>query len=142
MEPIEPEALNFRPRRLGELQRALADEGGTPFWRIVGAVFLALVLYGLLEAVVTSIVVRRATSEMEGELQRMEAQFQRSILSSVDTSMPQRRQSSQELALPGYFGPIEARRSGMTQACINGRVSDRLPSGWSQTSVRCRAVSE
>ena len=143
MEPVDLDRVNFRQRR--HLPPSVTEQG-TPFWRIVGAVLTALLLFGVIQAVIAYAMYRHALSEAERILSTLKppqvvlsqpglAQTQPSAIAN-----PTKRTSPHQW--PGISGPVEARRRGEARACINGRVSIRLSSGWDQTSARCRAVSE
>lgn len=131
----ESDTLRFRSR--AEIERPM--ETGTPFWRIVGAVFVALCLFGVLQIVLGLIVYRVAMKEVERVVQQW--QREAAVISS-DVQATPRRTVRQAPRLPAFPGPIAARKTGTAQACIGGYVSNRLSDGWSQTRVRCRASTQ
>ncbi len=120
------------------------QETGTPFWRIVGAVFVALCLYGLLQTVVTVLVVRHAVEELERQFQVLlpDARTQGGGAGATPAAARSAARRPGAHALPAFPGPVAARRDGRAQACIGGYVSQRVDGGWSQTRQRCSAASE
>lgn len=146
MRADEADTLQFRNRR--ERHRQYPHQGGTPFWRIVGAVFVALCLFGVLQAILVAIVYSRAKSDLEDLVAGWEAETA-AIARQADAAREQidkcvsvpRRQTARPRP-PGMAGPVEARRLGYASACIGGRVSKRLPSGWDQGEERCTALSD
>jgi len=62
MEPVDLDRVNFRQRR--HLPPSVTEQG-TPFWRIVGAVLTALLLFGVIQAVIAYAMYRHALSEAE-----------------------------------------------------------------------------
>ncbi|NLG59380.1 MAG: hypothetical protein GX538_04355 [Gammaproteobacteria bacterium] len=139
--PVDLSEVRFRNPEVRHIPRR-EDEAGTPFWRIVGAVFVALCLYGLLQTVVTVALVRHAVKDLERQFH--------ALLSSPDAAaaapapVPARPTAARPAAarLPVHPGPVEARKAGFPQACIGGFVSNRVEGGWSQTRQRCTAASE
>jgi hypothetical protein len=125
--------VRYRPRR--------ERESGTPFWRIVGAVFTALCLFGLLQTVVAIAVIRQAMDDFNRSVEALVPRVSPATApaSPPTQTVPRRRAVP---SLPAYPGPIEARRAGLPQACIGGFVSDRIEGGWSQTRQRCMRSSE
>lgn len=140
-EPVDLSEIRFGSPGVRHIPRR-EEEAGTPFWRIVGAVFVALCLYGLLQTLVTVVLVHHAVKDLEQQFH--------ALLSSLDAASPApapiaaRTTTPRPSAprLPAYLGPVEARRAGFTQACIGGFVSNRVEGGWSQTRQRCTAASE
>ena len=137
---VDLSEIRFRSPGIRHVPRR-EEEGGTPFWRIVGAVFVALCLYGLLQTLVTVALVRHAVKDLERQFH--------ALLSSPEAPpapapTPTRTTTQRPIAprLPVYLGPVEARRAGFAQACIGGFVSYRVEGGWSQTRQRCTPASE
>lgn len=139
-DPVDFSQVRFRDTDIRQLPRR--EEAGTPFWRIVGAVFVALCLYGILQTLVTMAVVRHAVKDLERQMQTLFAEPASPGVpaAAAPTYTPAPRPAAP--ALPGYAGPVDARRAGQAQACIGGFVSNRVEGGWSQTRRRCRALSE
>ena len=113
-------------------------EDGTPFWRIFGAVLLALVVYGLLQLLVASMMAKSTARELQRQIDTMPAP------SSIVPSSPSVRavDRSNNVPLLSLPGPIRANAQGLSQACVNGRVTRRLPAGWEQGSALCVAYSD
>ena len=131
--------VRFRDEEVRHFSRR--EEAGTPFWRIVGAVLTALVLYGVLQSLVTVMLVRHAVGELEQKIVSLMA------IPSIQANEPRPQQPRAGLPAPvrphpAYLGPVEARKAGQGQACIGGYVSHRVEGGWSQSRQRCRPVSE
>lgn len=120
------------------------EEVGTPFWRIVGAVFAALCLYGLLQTVVTVALVRHAVKDLERQFQAVLSSPNAAIPAPASAPVTTRTTTPRPAAprLPVHLGPVEARRAGFSQACIGSYVANRVEGGWSQTRQRCTAASE
>lgn len=140
-EPVDFSQVRFRDTDIRHIPRH--EEPGTPFWRIVGAVFVALCLYGILQTLVTMAVVRHAVKDLERQMQSLfsePASPGAPAAAATHPYTPAPRPATP--ALPGYAGPVDARRAGQSQACIGGFVSNRVEGGWSQTRRRCRALSE
>lgn len=145
-DPVDLSEVRFRNPDVRHFPRR-EEEAGTPFWRIVGAVFVALCLYGLLQTLVTVALVHHAMKDLERQFQ--------ALLTSQPASWPtpapspthsptHRPPVSRPSAprLPAYPGPVEARKTGFPQACIGGYISNRIEGGWSQTRQRCVAAGE
>lgn len=113
-------------------------EDGTPFWRIFGAVLLALVVYGLLQLLVASMMAKSAARELQRQIDTMPAPSS-AVPASSSAHVVDR---SGGLPLPSLPGPIRANAQGLSQACVNGRVTRRLPAGWEQGSALCVAYSD
>ena len=139
-DPVDFSQVRFRDTDIRHIPRR-AEEAGTPFWRMVGAVFVALCLYGILQTLVTIAVVRHAVKDFERQLQALLSEPAPSApATATQAYAPARRPVAPPL--PAYPGPVRARRAGHAQACIGGFVSNRIEGGWSQTRQRCRAISE
>lgn len=113
-------------------------EDGTPFLRIFFAVLLALIAYGLLQLMVASLMARAAAEDLRRSLEQVQqpaAVVQNTVPAprSYEYSAPQ---------LPSMPGPIRAKAQGLLQACVNGRVTQRLPTGWQQGNALCTAYSD
>ncbi|TDK23380.1 hypothetical protein E2F46_10690 [Luteimonas aestuarii] len=140
MQVDELDSLRFRNRR-GQLK---AHDAGTPFWRIVWAVFTALCLFGLLQIAIGIVAYRAVMAGIE----RSTAEWRRELAALIEphpvrlATSPDPTSAPRAAYLPAIPGPIEARRRGDDTACIGGRISQRLPDGWTQSSTRCRASTQ
>lgn len=139
-DPVDFSQVRFRDTDIRHIPRR--EEVGTPFWRIVGAVFVALCLYGILQTLVTMAVVRHAVKDLERQMHALLSEPAPAPPAAAPTYRHRPAPRPAAPPLPGYAGPVEARRVGYTQACIGGFVSNRIEGGWSQTRQRCRATSE
>lgn len=110
-------------------------EDGTPFWRIFSAVLLAMIAYGLLKFAVLSLMAKAAVDAITSSTP---VQTQ----PAVHEAPVSREYEAVPEVSPLLPGPLEARRTGASQACIAGYVSERLPDGWSQSKIPCRASSQ
>lgn len=140
-DPIDLSEVRFRNPDIRHVRRR-EEESGTPFWRIVGAVFLALCLYGLLQTLVTVAVVRHAMKDLERQFHALMSSANAAVHLPASTSTRTTTPRPSAPRLPAHMGPVAARRAGSTQACIGGYISKRVEGGWSQTRQRCRAASE
>lgn|GEM_PF-2304573 len=140
-DPVDLSEIRFQSPGIRHFPRR-EEETGTPLWRIVGAVFVALCLYGLLQTLVTVALVRHAVKDLDRQLHALLSNP--GSASAAPAPIPTRTTTPRPSAprLPAYLGPVEARRAGFTQACIGGFVSNRVEGGWSQTRQRCTAASE
>lgn len=118
------------------------QEPGTPFWRIVGAVFTALCLFGLLHTVVTVIVVRHALDDLNRQIEALMPKQGESVFAPAPPQTQARAPRPAAAPLPAYPGPVYARRAGLQQACIGAFVANRVEGGWSHTRQRCQRSSE
>lgn len=116
------------------------EDTGTPFWRIVGAVFTALCLFGLLQTLIAVVLYRHAVEDLDRRIEALMLKPGESVFASPPVAASAHRPAAPHL--PVHPGPIEARRSGFPQACIGGFTSNRVEGGWSQTRQRCAARSE
>lgn len=138
---IDLSEVRFRNPDVRHVSRR-EKEVGTPFWRMVGAVFVALCLYGLLQTLVTVALVRHAVKDLERQFHTLLSSPNASVVAPAP--IPTRTTTSRRTAphLPVHPGPIEARRAGLAQACVGGFVTSRVEGGWSQTRQRCTATSD
>lgn len=113
-------------------------EDGTPFLRIFFAVLLALIVHNLLQLMVASILARSAAEDLRRSLE----QVQQSAPVVQDTGPAVRDSYDVSPQLPSMPGPIRAKSQGLSQACVNGRVTQRLPTGWQQGNSPCSAYSD
>ncbi|MDH5829563.1 hypothetical protein QFW80_03390 [Luteimonas sp. M1R5S18] len=140
-DPVDFSQVRFRDTDVRHLPRR-EEAQGTPFWRIVGAVFVALCLYGLLQTLVTVAVVRHAVKDLERQLHALLSEPAPSAPAAPPAYHHAPAPRPATPPLPAYAGPVEARRAGHARACIGGFVSNRVEGGWSQTRRRCTATSE
>ncbi|MGY1409830.1 hypothetical protein ACW5EG_09670 [Luteimonas sp. A611] len=116
------------------------EDSGTPFWRIVGAVFTALCLFGLLQTLIAVVLYRHAVEDLDRRIEALMPKQGESVFAPPPAPTPAHRPAAPRL--PVHPGPIEARRAGFPQACIGGFTSNRVEGGWSQTRQRCTAAGE
>ncbi len=140
-DPVDLSEVRFRNPDVRHIPRR-EEEAGTPFWRMVAAVFVALCLYGLLQTLVTVALVRHAVKDLERQFHTLLASPDAAV--PAPAPVPARTTTPRPTAprLPAHPGPVAARRAGLAQACIGGFVSNRVEGGWSQTRQRCTAASE
>ena len=140
-DPVDLSEVRFRNPDIRHVPRR-EEEVGTPFWRMVGAVFVALCLYGLLQTLVTVALVRHAVKDLERQVHVLLSSPDAAV--SASAPIPARTTTPRPIAsrLPVHLGPVEARKAGFAQACIGGFVSNRVEGGWNQTRQRCTAASE
>jgi hypothetical protein len=97
------------------------------FWTFFGAVLAALIAHDLLRLAVAA-----------GGLSLALGLFQdKPPVGTTPGHLPARPDAvraspAAPAALPYLQGPVSALRDGDPQACINGRVADRLENGWRQ----------
>jgi len=111
------------------------EEFGTPFWRIVGAVFVALWLFGVLQTLIDVVVFRHAIEDLDRRIEALMPKPEESVFAPPPAHVTAPRP-------PAYPGPVAARKGGFPQACIGGFISNRVEGGWNQTRQRCRPASE
>ncbi|MBV2210290.1 MAG: hypothetical protein KUL77_12100 [Thermomonas sp.] len=119
------------------------DEGGTPFWRIFGAVLAALIVHSLLQAAVVALAARSAADSFNESLKEVTSQLEQAAPvqpASLPTSPY--RSDQQPNRYPSMMGPVQAMQKKAAFACVNGKVT-RIGGGtFDQSNERCSAYSE
>ena len=138
-EPVDFSEVRFRNTDVRHIPRR-EEESGTPFWRIVGAVFTALCLFGLLQTVVAVVVIRQAVEDFNRSIEALVQDAP--VFAPAPQSMQAPAPRPTAAPLPAYPGPVYARKAGLQQACIGAFVANRVEGGWSHTRQRCRRSSE
>lgn len=141
-------AVRFRERAATRAQQSptLFAFGATAFL----AVLLALCAHSLIVWSIAALAPEPTAQDLRREMQKWEGIWEQSIPAPPSTApapsapavaRPGDR-SPRAIPLPQFPGLIEAQRGGHDIACLSGRVSYRIPNGWSSSNRPCRATTQ
>ncbi|MDC7805230.1 hypothetical protein PQS31_00090 [Luteimonas sp BLCC-B24] len=110
------------------------------------AVLLALCAHSLLALVIVAATPEPTAEDVLREMKKWEGIWEQAMPvpppQSITAAPSFGNKPPRSAPVPGYPGLVEAQRGGHDIACLSGRVSYRIPNGWSSSQRPCRATTQ